>query len=173
MGPVLGAILTLALNGGSVTQGIVLLSAYSAGLAIPFLIASVEIGVITIFIRRYGKISHYVEMAMGAVLIVVGVLLFSGKFETIAGLGSFFGPIDELRVGRNLLIGFILLVLAGLIPAFIASRRGRNFIDWWFFGVALFPIALPMSLLLKLTPPGEDILPLRQDEDDTGLTSST
>ena len=37
VGPVLGAILTLALNGGSVSQGTTLLSAYSAGLAIPFL----------------------------------------------------------------------------------------------------------------------------------------
>ena len=40
VGPVLGAILTLALNGGSVSQGATLLSAYSAGLAIPFLVAA-------------------------------------------------------------------------------------------------------------------------------------
>jgi len=40
VGPVLGAILTLALNGGSVSTGVSLLSAYSAGLAIPFLIAA-------------------------------------------------------------------------------------------------------------------------------------
>ena len=40
VGPVLGAILTFALNGGSVSTGITLLSAYSAGLAIPFLIAA-------------------------------------------------------------------------------------------------------------------------------------
>ena len=55
VGPVLGAILTLALNGGSISQGVVLLSAYSAGLAIPFLIASTQIGLVTNVIRRYGK----------------------------------------------------------------------------------------------------------------------
>ena len=40
VGPVLGAILTLSFNGGSVLTGVQLLSAYSAGLAIPFLVAS-------------------------------------------------------------------------------------------------------------------------------------
>ncbi|HEU4745489.1 MAG TPA: cytochrome c biogenesis protein CcdA, partial [Anaerolineales bacterium] len=44
VGPVLGAILTLALNGGSVSTGVSLLSAYSAGLAIPFLIAALGVG---------------------------------------------------------------------------------------------------------------------------------
>src|SRR4030067_3561200 len=40
VGPILGAILTLSLNGGSVSQGVLLLSVYSSGLAIPFLVAS-------------------------------------------------------------------------------------------------------------------------------------
>jgi cytochrome c-type biogenesis protein len=40
VGPVLGAILTLALNGGSVAAGVWLLTSYSIGLAIPFLIAA-------------------------------------------------------------------------------------------------------------------------------------
>ncbi len=47
VGPILGAILTIALNGGSISQGVILLTAYSAGLAIPFLVASVEIGLVT------------------------------------------------------------------------------------------------------------------------------
>ena len=44
VGPVLGTILTLAINGGSVSQGARLLSAYSAGLAVPFLAAAWGIG---------------------------------------------------------------------------------------------------------------------------------
>ena len=44
VGPVLGAILTLALNGGDIGLGTRLLTAYSAGLAIPFLVAALGIG---------------------------------------------------------------------------------------------------------------------------------
>jgi cytochrome c-type biogenesis protein len=90
VGPVLGTILTLSLTGGSVTRGTILLVAYSAGLAIPFLIAAIAIGWVTAIIKRYGKVMRYVEIVMGVVLIIVGVLLFSGKFEQLARFGSGF-----------------------------------------------------------------------------------
>ena len=90
VGPVLGAILTLAINGGSVSQGVTLLSAYSAGLAIPFLVAALGIGWVSTTLRKYGKITHYVEIAMGVILVAVGVMLFTGIFEVIAQQGQFF-----------------------------------------------------------------------------------
>lgn len=149
VGPVLGAILTLALNGGSVLQGAQLLSAYSAGLAIPFLIASTQIGLVTTVIRRYGKVMHYVEIAMGVVLVVVGVLLFMGRFQTLATIGTFFTAIDEVAVGRYLLIGLAALVVLALLPAFLAARKGRNFLDWYLFGLGLFPVALVAAVLIR------------------------
>jgi cytochrome c-type biogenesis protein len=90
VGPVLGAILTLALNGGSISTGISLLSAYSAGLAIPFLLAALGLGWVSITLRKYGKVMHYIEIAMGVVLVIIGVMLFSGVFERIAQAGQFF-----------------------------------------------------------------------------------
>ena len=90
VGPVLGAILTLSLNGGSVTQGATLLSAYSAGLAIPFLLAALSVGWVTATLRKYGKLMHYVEIAMGVVLVIIGYMLFSGLFERLAAAGQFF-----------------------------------------------------------------------------------
>jgi len=90
VGPVLGAILTLAVNGGSVSQGATLLSFYSAGLAIPFLIAALGIGWVTTTLKKYGKVMRYVEIAMGVILVIVGVLLFTGIFELIAQQGQFF-----------------------------------------------------------------------------------
>jgi len=90
VGPVLGAILTLALNGGSISTGISLLSAYSAGLAIPFLIAALGIGWVSVTLRKYGKVMHYVEIVMGVILVIVGFLLFSGIFALIAQQGQFF-----------------------------------------------------------------------------------
>ena len=87
VGPVLGAILTLALNGGSVSQGASLLSAYSAGLAIPFLVAALGVGWVTTTLRKYGKVMRYVEIAMGVVLIIIGIMLFAGTFERLAQFG--------------------------------------------------------------------------------------
>jgi cytochrome c-type biogenesis protein len=84
VGPVLGAILTLAANGGSLALGAVLLTAYSAGLAIPFLLAALGIGWVTVILRKYGKVMRIVEVAMGVVLVVVGILLFTGVFSVIA-----------------------------------------------------------------------------------------
>lgn len=90
VGPVLGAILTLALNGGSISTGVSLLSAYSAGLAIPFLIAALGISWVSITVKKYGKAMHYIETAMGAVLVILGFMLFSGIFQRIAQAGQFF-----------------------------------------------------------------------------------
>lgn len=149
VGPILGAILTLALSGGSIFQGAALLSAYSAGLAIPFLVAATQISLVTLVIRRYGKVMHYVEIGMGLLLVLVGVLLFQGSFNRLASLGSFIGAIDERAVGIYILIGLLAATFLGLIPAWIATRKGKNFYDWWFFGAGLFPIALIAALLLK------------------------
>lgn len=90
VGPVLGAILTLALNGGSVSQGATLLSFYSIGLGIPFLIAALGIGWVTTTLRKYKKVMRYVEIGMGILLVIVGVMLMSGVFALIAQQGQFF-----------------------------------------------------------------------------------
>ncbi len=90
VGPVLGAILTLAINGGSISLGAMLLSAYSIGLAIPFLLAALGIGWVTTILRKYGKTMRYVEIAMGVILVIIGVMLFTGAFELIAQQGQFF-----------------------------------------------------------------------------------
>src|SRR6266545_3539365 len=90
VGPVLGAILTLAVNGGSISQGASLLTAYSAGLAIPFLLAALGLGWVSVTLRKYGKVMHYIEVGMGIVLVIIGVLLFAGVFERIAQAGQFF-----------------------------------------------------------------------------------
>lgn len=149
IGPILGAILTLALYQGSISQGMTLLTAYSIGFAIPFLVAAMSIGWVTNLLRNQGKTIYYLEKVMGVILIIVGVLLFTGRFETLASLGSFLGVYDELVVGRWILIALVGLAILGLIPGYIATRKGRNFIDWWLFGVFLFPISLPMALLIK------------------------
>lgn len=84
VGPVLGAIMMFSLNGGSVLKGATLGLAYSAGLAIPFLLAALGIGWVTIILRRYSKVMRYTEIVMGVILVMVGVLLFLGSFNLLA-----------------------------------------------------------------------------------------
>ena len=89
VGPILGAILTLALNDGSIAKGFQLLFAYSAGLAIPFLIAAYGIGWVTIVLRRYSQLMRYVQIGMGIILAIMGVMLYFGTFEKLARYGIF------------------------------------------------------------------------------------
>jgi cytochrome c-type biogenesis protein len=148
VGPILGTILTISLSTGSIAQGGWLLVAYSAGLAIPFLIAATQISLVTRVLKRYGRFTHTVEIVMGVLMILVGLLLFLGRFQQIASLGFFFTSFDEVKVGLYLLIGLIALAILGIIPAYIAHKKGRNFIDWWFFGSILFVVALPAAIRL-------------------------
>ncbi len=89
IGPVLGSILTMAWNGGSPALGATLLSAYSAGLAIPFLVAAIGVGWVTTIIRRFGKVIRSVEIVMGVILVIVGAMLISGTFEQFARFWKF------------------------------------------------------------------------------------
>jgi len=89
VGPVLGAILTLALSGGRIGEGVVLLSAYSIGLAIPFLLAALGVGRMAEIMRKYGKAVRYVSIATGVILVIVGLMLFTGTLERLARFDLF------------------------------------------------------------------------------------
>jgi cytochrome c-type biogenesis protein len=79
IGPLLGSILIVAGNQDTVMQGIALLAVYSAGLAIPFLIISVFINFLIIFIRRATKFMAYLNASAGILLILIGLLLVTNK----------------------------------------------------------------------------------------------
>lgn len=54
---------------------------------------------------------------------------------------------------------FALCAVIGLVPAFIAHNRGKDFLLWWVFGAALFIVALPLALTL---PRDEDSIARRE-----------
>lgn len=87
VGPVLGAVLTLALNRAQVGQGVVLLSAYSLGLAIPFLLAALGMGRITELLRRHSRAIRTLSFITGVVLVIVGAMLMTGTLERLASFG--------------------------------------------------------------------------------------
>ncbi len=84
IGPVLGPILTLAGGRETVGEGALLLAAYSAGLGIPFLLASAFSGAFMRFLGRFRVHMGKVEKVMGGLLVVAGVLFLTGGMQTIA-----------------------------------------------------------------------------------------
>jgi cytochrome c-type biogenesis protein len=89
VGPVLGAVLTLAISGAEVTQGVFLLTAYSIGLAIPFLLAALGVGRVAELMRNHTKALRAFSVATGVLLVILGVMLFTGTFEQLARFGFF------------------------------------------------------------------------------------
>jgi cytochrome c-type biogenesis protein len=85
IGPVLGGILGLAATSSDVTRGMQLLAAYSAGLALPFLIAAVALESFLGWFQGFRRYLPWVMRVSGVMLIVVGVLLVTGEFTRLAG----------------------------------------------------------------------------------------
>ncbi len=84
IGPVLAAILSLAASTESVTKGAALLSVYSLGLGIPFLIAAASINVFMQFFTKFKSKLGMVEKAMGALLVVTGVMFLTGWMQVVS-----------------------------------------------------------------------------------------
>jgi cytochrome c-type biogenesis protein len=89
IGPILGAILTLAAAEETVLKGTALLAVYSAGLAVPFLLTSLGIDRFLRFYGRFRRHLHTVEVVSGALLVVIGVLVLTHHFTVLSGYLSF------------------------------------------------------------------------------------
>ena len=79
IGPLLGSILVVAGSQQTVVQGMVLLSIYSLGLALPFVVLSVCIHFMLAFLRRATRIMRFLNPAAGALLILIGLLLLTNR----------------------------------------------------------------------------------------------
>ncbi len=84
IGPVLAAILTIAAQQHTVGKGITLLSVYSLGLGIPFLITSLSINAFLAFFRKFSKYIRWVEVAGGALLVAVGILIMTNNLTVLS-----------------------------------------------------------------------------------------
>ncbi|QHQ34587.1 cytochrome c biogenesis CcdA family protein [Algicella marina] len=84
IGPILGTILSLAAQEGTLERGMILMATYAAGLGLPFLFAAVFLnsfaGMMSGFRRHMGAI----EKVMGALLVLVGVMMATGLFSSFS-----------------------------------------------------------------------------------------
>jgi cytochrome c-type biogenesis protein len=88
--PILGSILTLAGSQGQIGKGLLLLSTYSLGLAVPFLLLAIGFEKVSHSMARLKPYIKYFEWTSGILLILMGLLLITGS---ISALSSWFSRI--------------------------------------------------------------------------------
>ncbi len=83
IGPVLGSILTLAAVESSIGKGILLLSFYSLGLAIPFILSGYGISKFLAFSKKFRKNIKIVSVTGGVILLITGILILTNKLQAL------------------------------------------------------------------------------------------
>jgi len=97
IGPVLAAILAIAAQQDTIGKGIVLLSAYSLGLGIPFLITSLSINAFLAFFKKFSRYIRWVEIGGGVLLILVGFLIMTNNLTVLSSyFAKWFPFLNEL-----------------------------------------------------------------------------
>jgi cytochrome c-type biogenesis protein len=92
IGPILGAILTYGFSQDTMWAGVGLLSVYSLGLAVPFLLAALALDWFLQVFQRFRRWIPIVERASGVLLVVLGLLLLTGRFTVLSGYLTRFTP---------------------------------------------------------------------------------
>jgi peroxiredoxin len=104
IGPTLGLAFTLAANGGDIGQAATLMTAYSLGLGIPFLITALAMDSAQGALRGLKRHMGTIKTVSGAFLVFIGVLIASGRLQEISRqfsveFGDFSYRIEECTVG--------------------------------------------------------------------------
>lgn len=93
VGPILGSILLLASQASTATQGALLLTAYSLGLGIPFLLVGAAFEAASDTIHRLNRKSNWVAIVSGVVLVLLGFAMLTNKLQALAR----YGPLIDLE----------------------------------------------------------------------------
>ena len=84
IGPVLGSILALSATEASISKGILLLSFYSLGLAIPFILSGYFMNKFLISKKGFGKYYNRVTKTGGVILLITGILIATNQIQVIS-----------------------------------------------------------------------------------------
>jgi len=89
IGPILATILAFAASEDTVLRGVMLLTVYSLGLAVPFLLTSLGVDRFLAFYGRFRRHLHAVEVTSGVLLIAIGLLIVMRQLTILSGYLSF------------------------------------------------------------------------------------
>jgi len=90
IGPILASILIYAGSMETISMGILLLTAYSLGLAVPFILTAYAIGSFSEYFRKISRYLNAISIVSGILLIVMGVLIFTNKIAVLSQYFDFF-----------------------------------------------------------------------------------
>lgn len=138
VGTTLGAILTLSFSQQTAGQAMVLSSGYALGLGLPFLAIGLGMERAVGLVRRFRRYTHAVEIFSGVFLIVMGLMMLTGRISLIAIWAQRNGLFLDLPLGGATVPTYLIAMLAGLIsflspcvlplvPAYIGYLGGRAF----------------------------------------------
>ncbi|MGI6037718.1 MAG: cytochrome c biogenesis CcdA family protein [Limnochordia bacterium] len=89
VGPILATILLYASTASTLGQGVLLLAAYSFGLALPFFLIALFIGQMQRGIRKLLAYERFISMGSGLLLVIIGLMLYTNYFQRLALLFNF------------------------------------------------------------------------------------
>lgn len=97
VGPILGGILFLA-TGEAPSQGVMLLSIYTLGLGLPFLLTGLAFERMSGLLRRLNRTMHFVSLLSGVFLLAVGFLLITNNFLILSRFGNLYSDIETALI---------------------------------------------------------------------------
>jgi cytochrome c-type biogenesis protein len=108
IGPIYGSILITASSGQSVSEAATLLTAYSLGLGIPFLLTALALDQAQGVFRRLQRNMRTIEAFSGGFLLLLGVLIFTGQMERLTQIGGEQGELGDLSLNlENCIVGAV------------------------------------------------------------------
>ena len=90
VGPILASILIYAGSMETISMGVLLLTAYSLGLAVPFVLTAYAIGSFSEYFKKISRYLNTISIISGFLLILMGVLIFTNKIAVLSQYFSFF-----------------------------------------------------------------------------------
>lgn len=90
VGPILASILIFAGSMETISMGILLLAAYSLGLAVPFVLTAYAIGSFSEYFKKVSKYLNAISIVSGVLLIIMGILIFMNKIAVLSQYFDFF-----------------------------------------------------------------------------------
>ncbi len=136
IGATLGAILTLGFTQQGSGQAMVLSSGYALGLGLPFLVIGLGMERAAELVRRFRKYVRKVEIASGLFLIVIGLMMVSGRITLIAIWAQRNGLYLDVPLGGTNVPTYLIALVAGLlsflspcvlplVPAYVGYLSGH------------------------------------------------
>ncbi len=90
IGPILSTILIYAGSQDTIGKGILLLTTYSLGLAVPFLLTALAIDNFSVYFKKFSRFLPAVSAVSGILMIIMGVLIFTNKLTILSRYLNFF-----------------------------------------------------------------------------------